>query len=189
MKDLDVHRQAMAAGDADAFARWAAGAKQRLRLGLRCVAAAVDIEAVVQETLLRIWQVAPKVVPDGQPNCLLRLAIRVGHNFAVSELRRQKRRPDAVALLLQQAGVGAEIRPIEPDPMLRKTIVCCRDGLPEGIARVLDARLSVTPRPDKELAQELGMKLNTFLQNITRGRKLLAACLHKHGVDVDAELA
>jgi RNA polymerase sigma-70 factor (ECF subfamily) len=30
----------------------------------------------------------------------------------------------------------------------------------------------------------LGMKLNTFLQNFTRARKLLADCLRSRGVDL-----
>ena len=33
-------------------------------------------EAVVQETLLRLWQVAPRHTPDGRPDSLLRLGIR-----------------------------------------------------------------------------------------------------------------
>ena len=32
------------------------------------------------------------------------------------------------------------------------------------------------------------MRLNTFLQNFTRARKLLAECLEKNHVDLDAEL-
>lgn len=44
---------------------------------LRSFAAKVDTEAVLQESLLRVWQVAPKVVPDGRENCLLRLGVRI----------------------------------------------------------------------------------------------------------------
>ena len=32
------------------------------------------------------------------------------------------------------------------------------------------------------------MRLNTFLQNFTRARKLLAECLEKRKVNLDAEL-
>jgi RNA polymerase sigma-70 factor (ECF subfamily) len=32
------------------------------------------------------------------------------------------------------------------------------------------------------------MRLNTFLQNFGRARKLLAECLAKHHIDLDAEL-
>ena len=42
--------------------------------------------------------------------------------------------------------------------------------------------------PDETLAAGLRMRRNTFLQNITRARKLLAACLERHGVDLAMEL-
>ena len=33
------------------------------------------------------------------------------------------------------------------------------------------------------------MRKNTFLQNVTRARKLIAECLARHGVDLAVELA
>jgi hypothetical protein len=33
------------------------------------------------------------------------------------------------------------------------------------------------------------MRLNTFLQNVTRARRLLAQCLRRGGVDLERELA
>src|SRR6185437_5928786 len=77
MTDLDVHFPAIAAGDAGAFGRWLAGAEPCLRQSLRPFAARVDTEAVVQEALLRTWQVVPRHAPDGRPNSLLRLALRI----------------------------------------------------------------------------------------------------------------
>ena len=41
---------------------------------------------------------------------------------------------------------------------------------------------------DSVLAVQLGMTLNTFLQNVTRARKLLAACLERHGVQLETVL-
>ena len=93
MSDLDVHLSAIQTGDAAAFGRWVAGAEVRLRLSLRRFATGCDTEAVLQETLLRVWQVAPRVEPDGSPNALLRFAIRVGRNTAISEIRRLGRQP------------------------------------------------------------------------------------------------
>ena len=40
-----------------------------------------------------MWQVAPRFERDGRPNGLLRLAIRIARNLAVSEVRRTKARP------------------------------------------------------------------------------------------------
>ncbi len=189
MTDLDHELTRIAAGDPDAFARWVAGAEHRVRASLTSVADAVDVEAVVQETLLRIWQVAPRIELDGRPNATLRLAIRIARNLAVSELRRRRVRPDAVAVLQRDEEVGEHVEPVQPDPMLRELIAQCREALPGKPSLALAARLSGVAKPDRTLATELGMKLNTFLQNVTRARKLLADCLGKRGVDLEAELS
>jgi RNA polymerase sigma factor (sigma-70 family) len=183
--DLDVHLAAIVAGDAGAFARWLAGAEMPVRLSLASFAAVVDVEAVLQEALLRVWQVAPRFEPDGNPNGLVRFGVRIARNLAVSELRRTKTRPVEPADLEDHRDVRAN----EPDPMLRRAIVECRDKLPAKPREVLDARLaSAGADDDLTLAEALGMRLNTFLQNFSRARKLLAECLGKRGIAVDQEL-
>jgi hypothetical protein len=73
---------------------------------------------------------------------------------------------------------------------LRRIIAICREKLPRKPALALMARLSSAGgEPDLVLAEQLGMKLNTFLQNFTRARKLLAECLARNGVDLEAELS
>jgi RNA polymerase sigma factor (sigma-70 family) len=183
--DLDVHLAAITAGDARAFGAWMAGAEPRVRDSLRSFARVLDVEAVLQETLLRVWQVAPRFSPDGRPNGLVRFAVRIGRNLAISELRRIKVELADPGDL--EAVLGVE--PRAPDPMLRDAIADCRDKLPNKPRQALDARLaSAGGRDDTELAEELRMKLNTFLQNFTRARQLLADCLKQRGVAVDQEL-
>jgi len=175
MSDLDQHLPRIAAGDPEAFGRWVAGCELRLRASLSSFAARVDIEAVVQETLLRIWQIAPRIEPDGRPDCALRVAVRIARNLAVSELRRVGHAPIAEPIALEA--------PQEPDPLLRGIIATCRDKLPQQPAAALTERLlHGGVLPDRDLAAHLGMQLNTFLQNITRARKLLAECLERHGI-------
>lgn len=188
MSDLDHHWAAIAAGDADAFGQWVAGAEHRVRLSLRSVADNVDTEAVVQETLLRVWQVAPRFTADGRPNGLLRLAIRIARNLAVSELRKRRARPDVIEGLERAETSESAVAPLQPDPMLRELIAKCRQALPGKPAVAMTARLDGAGQPDKTLASMLGMKLNTFLQNVTRAKKLLAQCLDRHGVDLQTEL-
>src|SRR5512138_1961612 len=91
--DLDVDLALICAGDVVAFGRWLAGAEPRVRDTLGSFARVIDVEAVLQEALLRVWQVAPRFVADGKPNGLLRLAIRIARNLAVSEVRRQRTAP------------------------------------------------------------------------------------------------
>jgi RNA polymerase sigma-70 factor (ECF subfamily) len=182
---------AIAAGDTDAFARWMRGGERPLRDSLRRFAAAADTEAVLQETLLRLWQVAPRFAADGRPNGFLRLGIRIAHNLAVSEVRRTARDVELDDGDLERhlsAAAGETAAP--PDPILRSTLARCRDELPEQPRRALDARLEGRGgAPDAVLAQSLRMRKNTFLQNVTRARRLLAECLERHGVDLAQEIA
>jgi RNA polymerase sigma-70 factor (ECF subfamily) len=190
--DLDVHLPAIAAGDEQAFAAWLAGGERRVRLSLRTFAARVDTEAVLQETLLRVWQVAPRFRPDGRRDALLRFAIRIGRNLAVSELRRARLDPVAIEALEQAAGDldGAPPPDRTGDPLLRQAIVECHGRLPAKPARALGARLeSGGTERDPVLAERVGMKPNTFLQNITRARRLIAECLRRRGIDLSVELA
>src|SRR5688500_10366270 len=96
---MDSLVAAMAAGDTQAFSAWMRGAERPIRDCLQRFAAGVDGEGVLQETLLRIWQVAPRFVSDGRPNGLLRLAVRIAHNLAISELRRSRAAPSDPAEL------------------------------------------------------------------------------------------
>ena len=158
-----------------------------MRLSLRSFAAVVDVEAVLQESLLRVWQVARRFEPDGKPNGLFRLAIRIARNLAISEVRRTRSAAAAPADVEDLEEASTE--PHEVDPMLRRAIVDCRANLPPKPRQALDARLaSAGGADDTDLAESIGMKLNTFLQNFTRARQLLADCLRKKGVDVAQEL-
>jgi RNA polymerase sigma factor (sigma-70 family) len=189
--DLDAHLPAILERDTRAFGRWMAGAEGTMRDSLRSFASVLDVESVLQEALLRVWQVAPRFVADGRPNGLLRLGIRIARNLAVSELRRTKSRPVAeedLELALARAehvdvGDGA------PDPLLREVLARCHERLPDKPRQVIDVRLSSEGgRSDVELASLVGMRVNTFLQNFTRARRMLADCLKKHGVVIEEGL-
>jgi len=191
MNDLDIHFGAIRAGDTDAFGQWVAGAESRLRLSLRTFAEDVDVESVVQETLLRVWQVAPRFVPDGRPDSLLRLAIRTARNLAVSEIRRRKPEAFDPAMLERSSRLeDITVPQVEADPMLREAILRCHDKLPTKQRSVLAARVeSSGAEHDRDVAGRLGMTLNTFLQNFTRARRLLIECLRKLGIEPLAEVA
>lgn len=185
MPDLDLHLSPIAQGDAHAFGRWLSAAEPQLRESLRGFAAQVDTEAVLQEALLRVWQLAPRVKTDGRPNALLRMAVRVARNLAIDEARRAGFRAplgeeDLAVVLDALAGEGA---PGAPDPLLRRLILRCREKLAAKPRAALDARLEAAgAQPDAALAAGLGMRLNTFLQNVGRARKALADCLRRGGV-------
>jgi RNA polymerase sigma-70 factor (ECF subfamily) len=180
--DLDLHLPAIAAGEKRAFGRWLAAAEPGLRAGLRPFAAKVDVESILQEALLRTWQVAPRVEPDGKPNALLRLAHRIARNLAISHLRGTR--------LEGLDGGEAEqpVEPREPDPLLAKLVRRCLEALPPRPRAAFQARLEARGgAEDGTLAERLRMTLNTFLQNVTRARKLMEECLHAKGAPREVE--
>ena len=159
-------------------------AEPRIRLSLRSFAAVVDTEAVVQETLLRCWQVAPTLVGDGGEDPLLRMGVRIARNLSIDHARRAR-------VVVAEPGVledRAATTPIEPDPHLRAAIAGCREKLPARPARALAQRLMGHSMHDSQLAARAGMQLNTFLKNVSRARSLLKACLRRAGIDVAAEV-
>jgi len=183
MVDLDSHLASIVAGDPDAFERWISDAERPLRESLRSFAARVDTEAVVQEALLRAWNVAPKVERDGAPNALLRVTLRIARNLAIDEVRRAR----GVALDDDDLDASLRFASFEamPDPLLREAIQDCSERLPDKPKQALAARIaSAGAEHDGTIAARLGMRLNTFLQNVTRARKLLADCLRGRGVDL-----
>jgi len=188
MTDLDPYLPGIALGDEDSFAAWLALAEAPLRRSLRRFAAAVDTESVVQETLLRIWQVAHRCEPDGRPNGLLRLAVRIARNLAVDEVRR---RGSPLPIGAPADGAPDDTAPIEPpvlpDPLLRRQIARCFEKLAGAPRRALLLRIAhAGGASDHLLADQARMRLNTFLQNVTRARRLLARCLERAGVRVPA---
>lgn len=183
--DLDVHLAAIAHGDVDAFGAWVARAERPLRDALRSFAAQVDTEAVLQEALLRVWQLAPRIgADDGRPNALLRFALRVARNLAISEWRRLARsEPTEPQTLEAHADASADTDAATPDPWLRAHIEQCRGQLPKKPAQALAARLeSAGAEPDARLAERLSMRTNTFVQNVARARQFLARCLEAQGI-------
>jgi RNA polymerase sigma factor (sigma-70 family) len=185
--DSDVHLPFILARDPMAFARWMAACEPSVRESLRSFATAVDVEAVLQEALLRVWHASPHFVPDGQPNALLRFAVRVARNLAISEVRRTKAKAVDDETLER---ITPPEEPAPPDPMLRGKIEECYARLPDKPRQALDARLQSDGRTDDDaLAASLSMRLNTFLQNFGRARKLLAECLEKQGIRIAEELA
>ena len=186
MTDLDVHLPAIASGDPIAFGRWLAGAEEPVRRSLRSFAAVVDAEAVLQEALLRVWQVAPRVERDGRANALLRFALRVARNVAIDEVRRARTAPLEPEALERALHDAAELEPVPPDPLLRRAIERCREALPPAPRTAFELRLTAQGgRSDRDLAEDAKMQLNTFLKNVGRARALLVECLARAGVTLE----
>jgi len=188
--DLDRFLPDIVAGDSTAFGQWLAGAEFSLRATLHKFAALVDVEAVLQEALLRTWQVAPRFHADGKANGLLRLAASIARNLAIDMARRHRAQfHETLPEEVDEMFLG-DRAPRGSDPFLRRALVECHERLPEQPKRALAERLTRGgSESDLVLAKRVKMQVNTFLQNITRARRLLSECLRKRGIDLSVELA
>ena len=171
-------------GDVGAFADWMALVEHPVRGSLRRFARAIDVESALQETFLRMWIASQdhERTFTGE-NASLRFTLRVARNVALEEVRRAKL-DHLVALDDLDPSSEPSIDPAPPsDPGLMSAIKDCVSRL-RGKPR--DALLTRLTRGhemhDRDVAASLGMAVNTFLQNVVRARKLVAACLEGKGL-------
>ncbi len=179
---LDQMFRLARSGNTDAFAQWMGLVEMPLRRSLRRFARTIDVEVAVQETLVRMWLVArdPDRTLTG-PGASLKFAYRTARNVALEEARRCRREQFVGLEELEELPEGS-IMPEAPDPALRRAIQDCIRRMPAKPRNALTARAHAGGEPDREIAERLRMKLNTFLQNIVRARRLLTDCLAKRGV-------
>jgi DNA-directed RNA polymerase specialized sigma24 family protein len=168
----------------EAFGRWMALVERPLRASLRRFARAVDVESLMQETFLRVWV----LLRNGDrtlegDDASLRFALRIGRNVALEEVRRARLdRMVALDEIDPSAEPSVEPAPVR-DPGLLRAIKDCVDRLSGKPREAMLARLGRGHElPDRDLAASIGMAVNTFLQNVVRARKAVAACLEGKGL-------
>ena len=179
MNEADLLFEVARRGDAEAFANWMALVEHPVRGSLRRFARAIDAESALQETFLRMWRASQD---RGRAfvgeNASLRFTLRVARIVALEEVRRGKL-DHPVSLDDLDPSSEPSIDPMPPfDEGLLKAIKDCVSRL-RGKPR--DALLTRLVRgheqSDRDNAATLGMAVNTFLQNVVRARKSVAACL------------
>jgi DNA-directed RNA polymerase specialized sigma24 family protein len=175
-------------GDRDAFADWMGSAELPIRLSLQRFVQAVDVEGVVQETLLRMWILSQDRGRELEgENASLRFALGVARNLARAEARRMGRERLLPPEDLPEPAVDPE--PVS-DPGLRRAIMECVAKLAAKPLEALRARMRLSAlMPDRDIAARAGMKLNTFLQNIVRARKHVADCLERKGIALEEAIS
>lgn len=183
MTSIDSLYQLVSSRDERAFADWMGCVERPIRSSLRSFARAVDVEGIVQETLLRMWVLAPQLCLRLQgENASLRYALGIARNLAKSEAKRLKREVHLPQDEISEPGVF----PAAPsDPGLAEAIRTCFEKLARRPRQALEMRIGQASLPDRELSRLLGMTLNTFRQNIVRARKQLADCLQRRGIPLE----
>ena len=184
MTEIDQAYRKAGRGSRSGYRDWLRLVDIPLRKSLRSFARQVDVEAVLQEGLLKMWVLAPRVAPGLKgDNASLRYAHVLIRRLALAEAGRSGR---TVELDPDKHGAELTIEPVAPaDEGLRQAIMTCLGKLPSRPGQALGRRLAGDgSEPDREVALGLGMKLNTFYKNIGRARELLARCLESHGVRI-----
>lgn len=186
MTEIDALFATARSGDPMAFAEWMGRVERPIHASLVRFARAVDIEVVMQETFLRMWLMATRSGRGLQgENATLRMALAVARNVAREELRRAKPGRDIPLEGMEDAPEFAVEPDPGPDPGLARAIQDCIERIPGRPRAALELRASAGgARPDRDLAGQLGLKLNTFLQHIVRARKSLADCLAGKGIEL-----
>src|SRR5580765_4867023 len=128
-----------------------------------------------------MWVLATRHLRDLEgENASLRFAIGLARNLARSEARRMGRVQFLPPEDLPEVVVEP---PPAPDPGLAAAIRDCVGRLTGKLRVVLQARIERgAHHPDRDLANQLNMKLNTFLQNVVRARQQMRKCLEGKGV-------
>jgi DNA-directed RNA polymerase specialized sigma24 family protein len=184
LTEIDGLFTAAREGDVDSFEAWMGSVELPIRLSLRRFARAVDVESVVQETLMRMWVLAQDTerVLEGE-NASLRFALGMARNIARAEARRTGRE----TLLPPEDLPEIEVPPEPPsDHRLREAILGCIEKLAKKPLLALRARLRHGGvQSDSQIASWLDMTTNTFLQNIVRARRQVAACLERQGIEME----
>ena len=178
--------QAIVRRDQDAFGRWVTQHEIPLRLALRRFAELVDVEVIVQETAIVVWERAATIRPDGRRGFLWRWAVTVALNKARNEARRTARLAhDVTSTELENELADPDSARTQPDQMFIARLNRCRSQLPETLGRALDVRIEDNgQRSDRELATSIGVSFDAFRQSLARGRKALKQCLSSFGIDL-----
>jgi len=163
----------------DAFKRWFGRSEIRLKQSLRSFASVVDVEAVVQDTALLVWERAATISPQRPSGFLFRWAVTVAKNKARTNARRSGRQAplDDDSLPADSSRLG--------DPLLRAQLLKCRERLSPHQLRAFMARCEDGGKgDDRSLATSIGMSFEAFRQNLARARKAFAECLRLSKIDV-----
>jgi DNA-directed RNA polymerase specialized sigma24 family protein len=188
MTEVDELWLRACAQDKQAFGDWAGRVERPVRRSLERFARAIDVEGVVQETLLRMWELARghEITLTGE-NASQRYARTLAYNLARNLARRHRRETLLPPDELPEDPAATPLAPPR-DPFLLLHIRDCLAALKGKLKRAMTARLEHGHRPDDVVAGMLKMKKNTFLQNIVRARKQVDECLATKGVHEHEEL-
>ena len=172
------------AGDQDAFASWMKLVEMPLRRMLRSYARAVDVEALFQEGMLRMWVLARRLHLEGR-DASARYAWTLLRNLARAEVRRAGRWEWIPAETIEGDDRFSLQPDPTPDPGLARAIRECLEKLPSMMREAIEARVHLGSNlPDRTIAVWLGTTRDAFVKNVSRARQAMARCLGRRGISL-----
>lgn len=168
MSDLDLLARYAAGDQSAARALTFRHAPRLLTLARRMLADAAEAEDIAQETLLRLWKIAPEWRDEAKLSTWLH---RVASNLCVDRLRRRRERalddaaepPDEAATPLE--GIATRER--------AGALEAALGHLPER-QRVAIVLRHIEERSNIEIAELLGLSVEAVESLLARGRRSLA---------------
>lgn len=153
-----------------------------IRLSLRSFARAVDVECVVQDTLVQMWiRRGEGCGPLGE-NASLRYAIEAARDVA----RSQASRTGCEALLPHDDVPELELPPdMEADLALRKAMLDCFNKLEPEEEHNLRWRMELGWVRDVHFAEKYHMTTAALSETIARARKRVVRCLAQQGIKLE----
>lgn len=168
MSDLDLLARYAAGDQAAARALTFRHAPRLLTLARRMLADAAEAEDVAQETLLRLWRIAPDWRDEAKLSTWL---YRVASNLCVDRLRRRRERT------LDEAGEPADetATPLEGIAARERAgaLEAALGRLPER-QRVAIVLRHIEERSNIEIGEILGLSVEAVESLLARGRRALA---------------
>ena len=138
-------------------------------------APAEEAEDIAQETMIRLWQVSPKIDTRQKAEAL---AVCIAHNLTIDWLRREKRRAPQEEIPTESSDshcqADTHLEEQETDEWLRKQLA----DLPSTEYTVLHLR-QVEGLDNRAIAQRLGIEERSVATLLSRARRRLLEEIRK----------
>lgn len=138
-------------------------------------APAEEAEDIAQETMIRLWQVCPRIDTRQKAEAL---AVRIAHNLTIDWLRREKRRAPQEEIPAESSDshcqADAHLEEQETDEWLARQMA----GLPGTEYTVLHLR-QVEGLDNKAIALRLGIEERSVATLLSRARRRLLEEIRK----------
>lgn len=136
----------------------------------------MDAEDVLQESLLKLWDIRKRIAPSANPRAYM---FRMIKNLCLDRLRRENRRSIHIQEHLSEQKVDPQLTETSDGKEQFAQIMQIIQNLPETQKEILLLR-NIEGYSIKEIAEILDLKLNTVEVKLSRARRKVRAMYEKN---------